>query len=230
MTIKDYPILKYIDNNELTSGIYHMLDHSGYSEEGITDIEKSFKFFAGKEININHISLEVLDALEITSNFIRDRTLLEGSKERAGLLLLPKTIFPNFDNVPEYAEADPADYPINAILYSWLSFNNHEAIDGTFDPEDVHRGEEGRSLVIIPICDDRITQATDEYHMTSNDEIYGWPYSENEGRHWYGQIHDMVMSLILVNSYPEVYDHIITDRPAKRKIVVCNYNDIEMIG
>lgn len=169
MTIMDYPILKYVDNNELTRGIYHMLKHSGYSEEGITDIEKNFKFFAGRQININHISLEVLDALEITSNFIRDRTLLEGSKERTGLLLLPKTILPNFDNVPEYAEADPADYPINVVLYSWLSFNNHDVINDTFDPEDSHRGEEGRSLVIIPTCDDRITQATDGYHMTSND-------------------------------------------------------------
>ncbi|TKC07481.1 hypothetical protein [Pedobacter frigoris] len=230
MTIKEYPILKYLDNNELTRGIYTMLDNSGYNEDGIIDIEKSFKYFAGRAIHINHISQEVLGSLEKTPNFNRDKTLLAGTKESAGLLLLPKTILPDFSNVPEYAEANPSAYPINAILYSWLSFNNHDIIDGTFDPEDAYRGDEGRSLVIIPICDDRITQATDEYHMTSNDEIYGWPCSESEGREWYGTIHDMIMSLILVNTFPDVYDHIITNHPAKREIVVCNYNDIEMIA
>ena len=229
MTINDYPILRYIDENELTSGIYRMLDDSGYDGKSILDIEKSFKFFAGRKMDINHISPDILSALEKTPKFIHDRTLLENTRERTGLLLLPGTILPDFSNVPTYAEADPRDYPIDAILYSWLSYNNHYSIAGTFDPEDIYRGEQGRSLLIIPICGDRITQATEQFCMTSNDEIYGWPYSENEGRHWYGQTHDMIMSLILVNSYCEIYDQIITDLPAKRKMVNCNDNDIEMI-
>lgn len=141
MTVNHYPILRYIDENEVTSGIYRMLDDSGYDGKSILDIEKSFKFFAGRKMDINHISPDILSALEKTPKFIRDRTLLENTRERTGLLLLPGTILPDFSNVPTYAGADPQDYPIDAILYSWLSYKNHDIIAGTFEPEDIYRGE-----------------------------------------------------------------------------------------
>ena len=93
-------------------------------------------------------------------------------------------------------------------MYSRLSSNNHDKVDGSFKSEEAWEDDNGRTLFIVPICDHRITQATRQFDMTSCDEIFGWDYSESEGRAWYGKIHDLVMSFILLNAYPEVYDYI----------------------
>ena len=39
--------------------------------------------------------------------------------------------------------------------------------------------------------------------MTNNDDLYRWEYSESEGRAWYGNVLDYVMSFILFYNYEE---------------------------
>lgn len=164
---------------------------------------------------------------------------MKNSKETTGLLLLPQTVLPDFSNVPEYAQADPKDYPIDGILYSWLSANNHDKISNKIQLESLRQrikagekpppgadwdglmkslqeeteeeewNEEDRTLLIIPIHNDRITQATDQYHMKGYETEYGWDYSEKEGRDWYGKIHDYVMSFILFYNFTEAETHVV---------------------
>jgi hypothetical protein len=183
----------------MSDAIQVILEDSGFDDKGIASIQKSFVFFQEKLVNVNFISEAAHRKLLATNSFIQTKSLLRNSVERTGLLLLPETIYPDFMNVPSYAGAVAADYPINAILYSWLSMDRHDQLTGTFNPDDPWRNQEERTLLIIPICDDRITQATDQFHMVSNDEIYGWEYSESEGRAWYGKIHDYVMSYLILD-------------------------------
>lgn len=234
---RKFPILGCIENNKLTNKIFDMLDNSGYDEKGILDIKRSFDFFSGRPLQINYISSTIHQKIADTNNFVKAKSLLRNSPETAGLLLLPETILPDFSNVPDYAGADPKDYPINAILYSWLSANNHDRISNKSQLENLQQrikagekppagadwdrliqdlqdsedewDEESRTLIIIPIDSNRITQGTDQYHLISNDEIYGWEYSDQEGRAWYGKIHDYVMSFLLFYNFTEAETHII---------------------
>lgn len=245
-----FPILGCIKNNKLTDKVFDMLDNSGFDDKGISDIKPSFDFFNGKQLQINYISATIHEKLSDTNNFVKAKSLLVNSPETTGLLLLPETVLPDFTNVPEYVDVDPKDYPINAILYSWLSSNNHDKISNKSKLEDLQRrikagetpppgadwdsymrdlqddedswDEESRTLIIIPIHSDRITQATNQYELTSNDEIYGWEYSEREGRAWYGKIHDYVMSFILFYNFTEAETHIVhgkeTGHPRRLKL------------
>jgi hypothetical protein len=194
-----FPILACLNDNIMSDGIQVMLEDSGFNDEGIHAIEKSFVFFQEKHVTVNFISPLVHQKLLVTKDFIHAKSLLRNSPERTGLLLLPETVFPDFTNVPSYADADAEDYPINAILYSWLNMDKHDQLAGTFDPEDPWGNKEERTLLIVPICNERITQATDQFHVVSNNEIYGWEYSESEGRAWYGKIHDYVMSYLILD-------------------------------
>jgi hypothetical protein len=196
---KTFPILACMSNNIMGDAIQIMLEDSGFDEDGVASIQKSFAFFQEKSLNVNFVSPAAHRKLQETSSFIRAKSLLRNSAERTGLLLLPETIYPDFTNVPSYANADASDYPINAILYSWLNMDSHDQIAGTFDAEASWGNREDRMLLIIPVCDERITQATDQFHMVSNDEIYGWEYSKTEGRAWYGKIHDYVMSYLILD-------------------------------
>lgn len=234
---RKFPILGCIENNKLTNKIFDMLDNSGYDEKGISDIKRSFDFFFSRPLQINYISSTIHQKIADTNNFVKAKSLLRNSPETTGLLLLPETILPDFSNVPDYAGADPKDYPINAILYSWLSANNHDRISNKSQLENLQQrikagekppagadwdrliqdlqdsedewDEESRTLIIIPIDSNRITQGTDQYHLISNDEIYGWEYSDQEGRAWYGKIHDYVMSFLLFYNFTEAETHII---------------------
>lgn len=194
-----FPILACMSDNIMTDAIQVMLEDSGFDDKGVASIQKSFVFFQEKTVNVNFVSPAAHRKLLETNNFIQAKSLLKNSVERTGLLLLPETIYPDFTNVPSYADADAGDCPINAILYSWLSMDRHDQLAGMFNSDEPWRNPEERILLIIPICDDRITQATDQFHMVSNDEIYGWNYSENEGRAWYGKIHDYVMSYFILD-------------------------------
>lgn len=234
---KKFPILGCIKNNHLTADVLGMLDNSGYDDKGINSIKPSFDYFVNKHLQINYISSTIHDKLADTSNFVKAKTLLKNSPETTGLLLLPQTVLPDFTNVPDYAQAEPKDYPIDAILYSWLSANNHDRLSNKIKLENLQQrikagekqpagadweglmkslqedeGEwedEDRTLLIIPIHKDRITQGTDQYHMKGYENEYGWEYSEKEGRAWYGKIHDYVMSFILFYNFTEAETHII---------------------
>lgn len=231
------PILSCITNNKLTERVFEVLDNSGYDEKGINGIKLSFDFFLNKHLQINYISSTIHEKLADTSNFIKAKSLLRNSPETTGLLLLPQTFLPDFSNVPEYAQADPRDYPIDAVFYSWLSANTHDRISNKIQLENLQQrikaGEKpppgadwsglmkslqeeedewdanGRTLIIIPIHKDRITQATEQYHMKGYDTEYGWDYSEKEGRDWYGKIHDYVMSFILFYNFTEAETHVV---------------------
>jgi hypothetical protein len=236
---RKFPILRCIEKNKLTDKVFEMLENSGYDDKGISDIKPSFDFFINKQLQINYISTQIYEKLLDTKNFIKAKSLLVNSPETVGLILLPETVLPDFSNVPEYAQTDPNDYPINAVLYSWLSHSNHDRISNKSQLENLKRliasGEKppagadwnflmkslesdediwdnddnNRSLIIIPIHNERITQATDQYHLISNSEIYGWEYYEQEGRAWYGKIHDFVMSFLLFYNFTESDIHLI---------------------
>jgi|GEM_PF-3575851 len=234
---KRFPILGCLKNNKITEKVFEMLDNSDYNEKANADIRMSFDFFKDKNLQINYISTTIHEKLSDTNNFIKAKSLLPKSPELTGLLLLPETIYPDFSNVPEYVDVDQNDYPINAILYSWLSSKNHEIISDKSNLEDLRKriksGEkqpqgadwenlmksleseekdgtdDNRNLIIIPIHIDKITQATKQYELFSHDEIYGWEYSDQEGRAWYGKIHDYVMSFLLFYNYTEAETHIV---------------------
>lgn len=263
---KKFPILGCIENNKLTNKISDMLDNSGYDDKGVLDIKPSFDFFFSKLLQINYISSTIHEKIADSNNFIKAKSILPNSPETTGLLLLPETIFPDFSNVPDYAKAEPKDYPINAILYSWLSANNHDKISNKSQLENLQQrikagetpppgadwdslmkslqenedewDEESRTLIIIPIDSNRITQGTSQYHLISNDEIYGWDYSDQEGRAWYGKIHDYVMSFLLFYNFTEAETHIIhgVDTGQSRRLKLNNEkflnetkNNIEII-
>ena len=223
----NFPILDCFKNNILTNQIHEMLQNSGYDMEGILSISESFDFFKNRNHKIFYIPKKIHEKLLDTNNFLKLKNRLKNSSETTGLLLLPESILPDFDNVPDYVDVDSNDYPINAILFSWLSYNNHDKISNRSQLENLERkiksGEKppqgadwnslmktlkendiwdketnkNRSLLIIPVHFDRITQATKQFELTNNNEIYGWEYSESEGRAWYGKIHDYVMSFLI---------------------------------
>ena len=225
------PILRSIENNKLTDKVFDILFNSGFDENAIADIKLSFDFFIGKTLQINYISSTIHEKLSDTKNFIKGKSLLSNSPETTGLLLLPKTVLPDFSNVPDYVNADPNDYPINAILYSWLSTNTHDKISNKSHLEDLKKrieagekpplgadwdsymeslteeedlwDEEKRTLLIIPIYNEKITQATKQLYSISDDEMYGRDYNEEDEEDWYGKIHDYVMSFILFYNYAE---------------------------
>lgn len=264
---RKFPILGCVTNNKLTDKVFDLLDKSGYDEKGIKSIKPSFDFFVNKHLQINYISSTIHEKLADTSNFIKAKSLLKNSKETVGLLLLPQTVLPDFTNVPEYAQADPNAYPINAILYSWVSSNNHDRtlnkskfenlrqqikagekpppgadwnslMESLQEDDEDNYGEEDRTLLIIPIHNDRITQATDQYHLKGYEEEYGWEYSAKDGRAWYGKIHDYVMSFILFYNFTESETHVVhgTDTGESRRLKLNNEkflnetsNNIEII-
>lgn len=233
LTENKFPILGCIEKNILSEKIQTLVDNQTLDKSEQEDMLSSFPFFVNKKIQINYISKSIHEKLIDTSNFIKAKRLLKGSPTTVGLLLLPSTIYPDFTNVPDYVEAEAKDYPINAILYSWLSMDEHDKISNEFTIKDLKRkisegqtppagadwngllkqleneeqeewgNDEDRELLIIPIFNDGTTQATDKFNLGSNDEIYGWDYSEQEGRNWYGNIHDYVMSFILFYNYTE---------------------------
>ena len=164
---------------------------------------------------------------------------VSNSPEMTGLLLLPETLLPNF-NITEYVDdIDPIDYPLNAVLYSWLSANNHDKIrkktqlddlkkrigSGEKPPsgadwdalmkdlqdEEVDWEDNLRTLVIMPIHNHRLTQATESYYSIVENDCYGDDYNKSlgGGGDWYGNIFDYVMSFILFYNYTETDTHII---------------------
>lgn len=207
----DFPILECIENNYLTDKIYSFLGSSGYEVDGITDIMKSLRAFFYGNIKIDCVSTVIHEQLLETPNFLKAKVMLQDSDEATGLLLLHDTIYSDLSNVPEYVDVNTEDYPISAIFYTWTSFDNLQKRLGTFEEE--WGDDKGREILIIPIHNNKITQATSQYHMICNDELYGTEYSEKEGRCWYGKIHDYVMSFLI---YQEI--NLENNRGQKQKI------------
>lgn len=204
---KKFPLLGCLTDNILTDKFQNFIDTQTTDELAQRDILKSVEFFKEKKLQINYISKTIHDKLIDTNNFIKAKSLLKNSPTTVGLILLPTTIYPDFSNVPIHIEIDSDDYPINAILYSWCSVNEHDKITGNYDEEDPWN-EEDRELLILPIFNNGTTQGAHFLEMLNSHEIYGWDYNE-QGRAWYGKIHDYVMSFILFYNYTETETHII---------------------
>ncbi len=236
---RKFPILGCIKENKLTDKINDFLENSDFNEEGIKNIKELLPFFINKTLQINYISTTIHKKLNDITNFIKAKSLLKDSPEMTGLLLLPETLLPNF-NVTEYIDnADPKDYPVNAVLYSWLSANNHDKIqkqsqladlkkrivEGEKPPaganwslqmkelqdEEDEWEEDLRTLVIIPIHNNKFTQATDSIYSIAENDCFGDDYNESlgGGGDWYGNIFDYVMSFILFYNYTEAESQII---------------------
>lgn len=260
-----FPILSCVNNNKLSEKIQEFLDRQIPEKEEQKDVISSFPFFIDKKLQINYLSKVIHQKLLDTSNFIKAKEMLKGSPTTVGLLLLPETIYPDFTNVPEYINIDSEDYPINAILYSWLSMDEHDKISNEYQLKDLRKridaGEEppkgadwdglieqlendedwgndkDRELLILPIFDDGTTQASSS-GIVNNDEIYGWEYSDQEMRSFYGKIHDYVMSFILFYNYTETETKVVhgIDSGEQRRIKLngekyfnSSKNDIEII-
>jgi len=194
---QNFPILSCLQKNTLTEQITAFVNRQVSEKGEQNEILESADFFKNRNLTISYITPHLHKELLVTANFLPAKNLLKGSATGAGLLLLPETLYPDFINVPEYVDADSEDYPIDAILYSWLSINDHDKHFGDYNEEDPWEKEEDRELFILPVYQDGTTQATKRYEMTNNDELYGWAYSDTEGRAWYGKVHDYVMSYIL---------------------------------
>jgi hypothetical protein len=192
-----FPILACLDHNILNDSLQYVLENSGYEERSWKSIQESFAFFMKKTIEIDYLSIGLHQKLLAPAFFEQHKSLLDNSRESTGLLLLPETIYSDFSQVPDYVQVDEADYPINAILYSWLPIDDHDRLTGNFDEDEPWHKPQERSLLILPICDDRITQATDQRHLISYSEEYGMACREGSGREWYGKIHDYVMSYLI---------------------------------
>ncbi len=235
---RKFPILGCIEKNKITDKINDFLENSDYSEQGAISVRELFPFFTNKTLQINYISSTIHDKLYDIKNFIKAKSLLLDSSEMTGLLLLPETILPNF-NVTKYVDdIDPKNYPVNAVLYSWLSANNHDKIRKKTQLEDLKKRIEAgekqpsgadwdsliedlqdeedsweddlRTLVIIPIHNYRFTQATESYYSIAENDCYGDDYNKSlgGGGDWYGNIFDYVMSFILFYNYTEAETHI----------------------
>jgi hypothetical protein len=197
INVKDFPVLGCVQSNILTHEIIEFINRQVPDSAEQKELAESAAFFNGRSLRINYISQTFHKHLLNTSKFIKAKKFLKNSPTGAGLLLLPEVLYPDFTNVPDHVDVNSEDYPIDSILYSWLSINDHDKLAGDFDEEDPWEKEEDRQLFILPIYHDGTTQATKHFEMTSNDDIYGWEYSDSEGRAWYGKIHDYVMSFIL---------------------------------
>jgi hypothetical protein len=260
-----FPILSCIENNVLSEKIQEFLDRQIPEKEEQKDIISSFPFLVNRSLQINYISKGIHEKLIETSNFIKAKELLKGSPTTTGLLLLPETIYPDFTNVPEYVDADSEDYPINAILYSWLTMDEHDKISNEWTLNDlknrIKAGEkppqgadwdglieqleneeewgnnEDRELLILPIYNEGTTQASSR-GIVNDDSMYGWEYSDQEDRCWYGKIHDYVMSFILFYNFTETETKVIhgIDSGEQRRVklngekfINSSKNDIEII-
>tara|TARA_R110002050_G_scaffold297339_1_gene458596 strand:+ start:18060 stop:19031 length:972 start_codon:yes stop_codon:yes gene_type:complete len=266
LTEEKIPILSCVNNNVLTGEIQEFLDRQISEKENQKEVLSSLPFFVGKNLQINYISNSIHERLIDTSNFVKAKKLLKNSPTTVGLLLLPKTIYPYFTHLEDYPDYEAKDYPINAILYSWITMDEHDSISNEYQLKDLQEhikngvkppkgttwekkikdleneekwgNDEDRELLILPIYNDGTTQATNKYELTSNDEVYGWDYSEQEGRSWYGKIHDYVMSFILFYNYTETETKVIhgIDSGEQRRIklngekfINSSKNDIEII-
>lgn len=228
-----FPILSCIESNILTNNIFDMLNNSGFEEDVINEIRPSFDFFTNRKLEINYISSEIHEKLIDTSYFIKGKSLLKISRETTGLLLLPKIIYPDFSNLTDYLTVDNCDYPINAIFYSWLTMDNHAKIAGTLEEGQEWGNDNDRELLIIPVCDDRITQATRQLELINSDEIFGWDYNVNEGRAWYGKIHDYIMSFILFSNFMESETHTVNAiriTPKQTKTIINQLDKAEIFN
>ena len=192
-----FPILSCMQSNLLNDNIIDFVKRQVHDEKAVKEIMSSAAIFKDRNLTVTYITQPLHQLFLDTSNFISLKSHLKNTPTGAGLLLLPETLFPDFRNVPDFAEADCDDYPIDAILFSWLNMNDHDKLSGSYDPEMAWENDADRQLYILPIYQDGTTQATGHFEMSNNDEIYGWEYSTSEGRGWYGKIHDYVMSFIL---------------------------------
>ena len=239
LTSKKFPILNCVKNNILTDKIRGLIENQVPERESQENIMEGTKYFRDSYLQINYIAKSIHEKLIDTSNFVKAKDLLKKSPKVTGLLLLPETIYPDFSNIPEYVKIDSSDYPINAILYSWLSFNDYDQMDNNLDNENEAEFNDNRELFLIPIYNDRTTVgSSNSIEMMNNNEIYGFEYSESEGRSWYGKIHDYVMSFILFYNYTETDTKILNgvDSGKQRRVKLndekylnSSHNQIEII-
>jgi hypothetical protein len=225
--LENYPILKFIEDNRL-KWLNEMLEDSGYDEDGIKSISENFKYFEDKPIQAYFISKSIHKYLLNTNKFINDKILLTDTSEETGIIILPETLYPNFDEVPRYVEIEPNEYPINAIAYSWLAHSNHCIIDGDCDDEDLLNNKD-KTLVILPFFNNKITQATSCNHMIDYDESFGTERYHGSGREWYGTVTDYVMSFILANNNRNSYDYLISGDKLNRVSIGFNNSKVEII-
>ena len=239
LTEDKFPILGCVKNNILTDKFREFVENQVPEKESKENIMDGTRYFKDRHLQINYIAKSIHEKLSDTANFIKAKELLKNSPKVTGLLLLPETIYPDFTNVPDYVDVDSNDYPINAILYSWLSYNDYDKMDDNLDDEDDEEYNSNRELFIIPIYNDGTTVGSkNSFEMMNNNEIYGWEYSEAEGRSWYGKIHDYVMSFILFYNYTETDTKILNgidsgkQRRAKlndEKYLNSSENEIEIV-
>ncbi|KYG85464.1 hypothetical protein AWW67_15140 [Roseivirga seohaensis] len=201
LLISKHPLLNFIHNNQFMDDTIKSLTHFTTCFEQHSEIVKVWKFFEHRDLQLawldNHISGYLIDV----ENLKDKAQLLKSSPQETGVIFLNNPIYPVFSEVPEYIkDINAQNYPVNTIVYSWLDSDEHSKLQGYYDPKAPNPPND-RDLLILPFFENTLTLMSDIFHVTSPDEIYGWEYEMAEGRGWYGNILDFVMSYIIFYNY-----------------------------
>lgn len=197
--LKEFDVLKCVESNLLTIGINEFVEQQIENYEEAKDLYKSLALFRERYLEITYISTPFHDYLLDKANFVNLKRNLKGSKEHVGLLLLPETLYSDFSFVQN---VNATEFPINAILYSWSNVNRHDQLLSEYDQEDHHLNEDDRYLYILPVFGSATSAGSNRFEMTNIDDQFLTPYDHQDGRTWYGKIHDYVMAFIIAKDQP----------------------------
>lgn len=201
LLISKYPLLNLIHKNKFIDDSINSLIDFSTSEEQYLEIVKVWKFFERQNLQLTWLDNDIMGYIIDLENIREFAPLLKSSPQETGVIFLNNPIYPIFSEVPEYITgANSRDYPVNTIVYSWLDSNEHSKLMDFYDPEDPYPPND-RDLLILPFFENTLTLMSGIIDVTSPIETYGWKYEMSEGRGWYGNILDFVMSYIIFYNY-----------------------------
>ncbi|MBB2950731.1 hypothetical protein [Sphingobacterium sp. JUb56] len=197
--LRDFDVLKCVEGNLLMVSINEFIEQQIDNYDQAKDLYKNLALFRDRFLEITYISTLFHDSLLDKENFIDHKHNLKSSQEHVGLLLLPETLYSDFSFVDN---VDETEFPMDAILYSWSNVNRHDKLLSEYDQEDHHVNEDDRYLYILPIFGNATTVGSNRFEMTNIDDQFLTPYDHQDGRTWYGKIHDYVMAFIIAKNQP----------------------------
>lgn len=207
LTTLKYPLLSLIENNCLAEDSIESLINFSVNKDQYREASKVWNFFEKKRLQLTFLDNDIAGYLIDVEHLRSKAQLLKSSPPESGVILLDNPIYPVFSEIPEYVtDADARNHPINAIIYSWVNSDDYEKFMDYYDPEDPNPPDD-RDLLILPFYEDTLTLCASIFDVTSPDEIYGWKYEMAEGRGWYGNILDFVMSYIIFYNYLDDFEN-----------------------
>jgi len=218
-TFEKYEVLRHLASNQLTKSVLAMVPeiHTSACDQTLFDL--NFNFFVFRKLKISAPSNQIHQKLLCPETFARDKVLLSRTRPESGVILLPISM-------PFYHGQEPKGYA-NAILYSWLSHNEHFKVAG-LNPKTLKSTiVPGRSLLILPIQKNRFVAEEETNHLYCCDSSFILPRILPSP---YAKMQDYVMSMILFNSHKKIYDQILFEERIKRQKLLLNTNMVELIS